>query len=387
MAIPFSHTLQALMADSMYRSRAGIAAIVIVVSAWFTWFLFAEIGIYKTAPARIQAEGEIHVVETLIDGRVVTINMTVGKEVHAGDILVELEDTAVRLKLAELSALLDSAHAQQRAINASIAAEERALTNVQGGSPMAQAEAKHRYEQAKANAVLAEKELERWRKLHESGFVAELPVLERETTLLRRRSETEELRLAITRQGKDRRADEADRHASIERLRRDAAELVGFIDSTTKIVQQTEYENRHYLLRAPVNGSLSEVAELRPGMMVRSGERLATILPSGELKMLADFTPTAIGHIRPGQPAWLRLEGFPWGQYGRVKATVVRVAREPRIGKIHVELSLPSRHATIPLQHGLLGIVEVEVDRASPAVLILRAAGALLRSDTADAGT
>lgn len=380
MATPFSHTLQALVADSLHSNRIGLAAISIILSAWFTWFLFAEVGIYKTAPAHLQAERNIHSVEASTDGRVVATHMTVGRKVRVGDILVELEDTAVHLKLAEHQAKLGSARAQLRTIEAGIAAEEQALANVRKATPLVQAETQLRYEQTQPTAHLAEEELARWRALRESGFATDLQILDRETTAHRRRSEAEELHMAITRQKLDRRAGEADRHASIERLRRDAAELTGIIAITEEIVQQTEHEAQRYKLRAPVDGPLADIADLRPGMLVRPGERLATIVPIGKLKMTADFPPTAVGHIHPGQPAWLRVDGFPWEQYGRVMASVLRVANEPRAGKIRVELSLTSHHVSIPLQHGLLGMVEIETDRSSPAMLILRAAGALLRN-------
>ena len=114
--------------------------------------------------------------------------------------------------------------------------------------------------------------------------------------------------------------------------------------------------------------------------MVREGDRLAAVVPRGELQVVADFLPpSALGRIRPGQPARLRLEGFPWTQYGSLAATVSRVASEVRNGRIRVELSVDSNGASpIPLQHGLPGTVEVEVERVSPATLVLRAAGKLL---------
>lgn len=380
MATPFSHTLQALVVESLRSSRLSLAAAGIILSTWLIWFLFAEVGIYKTAPAHLQAEQNIHSVEASIDGRVVATHMVVGREVRMGEILVELEDTAVRLKLAEHQVKLNSARAQLRTVEAGITAEERALADIRKATPLAQAETQLRYEQTQPTAHLAEEELARWRALRESGFATELQILDRETTAHRRRSEAEELRLAITRQKLDRRASEADRHASIERLRREAAELTGIIAMTDEIVQQTEHEAQRYKLRAPVDGPLADIADLRPGMLVRPGERLATIVPIGKLKMMADFPPTAVGLIHPGQPAWLRVDGFPWEQYGRVMASVLRVANEPRAGKIRVELSLPTHHDSIPLQHGLLGMVEIETDRSSPVILILRAAGALLRN-------
>lgn len=379
MATPFNNTLQALLADGRQRRYFGLAGVGLVLSIWLSWFLFAEVGIYSTAPARLQAELDIHTVEAVTEGRVIAIHMAVGREVHEGDILVELEDTAVRLKLAEQNAKLNSARVQLRAIKAEIAAQEQALADMREAAPMMQAETQLRYEQAQPAAQLADEELSRWRTLRERGFVTDLQVIDRETTARRRRSEAQELQLAIERQGLDRRAGEADRQANIERLRRDAAELAGLIASTTEVVQQTEYESRNYILRAPANGPLADVAELRPGMVVRPGERLASIVPTGELTIMADFTPVAIGRIRPGQPAGVRLDGFPSEQYGRMAASVLRVAKEPRVGKIRVELALLSRPSAIPLQHGLPGTVEIEVERASPAVLMLRAAGALLR--------
>ena len=383
MATPFNHTLQALMVDSTRQGRLGLVSVVIVLSIWLVWFLFADVGIYKTAPAQLQAELDIHTVEASTGGRVVATHMAVGREVHVGDILVELEDTAVRLKLAEHTAKLDSARAQLRTIKAEIIAQGQALADTREATPMVRAETQLRYEQAQSAAQLAEDELARWRVLREGSFVTDLQVIDRETTARRRRSEAEELLLAISRQKLDRSAGEADRDASVERLRRDAAQLAGLIATTVKVVQQIEHEGRSYILRAPVNGPLAHVAELRPGMMVRSGERLATILPGGELKIMADFPPQVIGHIRPGQSAALRLDGFPAEQYGRVTASVLRVAQEPRADKIRVELAITARHVAVPLQHGLLGAVEIEVDRISPAVLILRAAGALLHDAAA----
>ena len=55
------------------------------------------------------------------------------------------------------------------------------------------------------------------------------------------------------------------------------------------------------------------------------------------------------------------------------------MASEARDGLLTVELDLLNLTARrIPLQHGLTGQVAVEVERVSPAFLVLRAAGKLL---------
>jgi membrane fusion protein (multidrug efflux system) len=95
---------------------------------------------------------------------------------------------------------------------------------------------------------------------------------------------------------------------------------------------------------------------------------------------VANFDPpVALGRIRPGQHARLRLEGFPWAEYGSVGATITNVASEIRDGSIRVEMALDSDSDTrIPLQHGLPGSVEVEIEALSPAKLVLRKAGSWL---------
>ena len=79
--------------------------------------------------------------------------------------------------------------------------------------------------------------------------------------------------------------------------------------------------------------------------------------------------------------ARLRLQGFPWTQYGSIAATVESVGSEVRDGRVRVELAIdPHNHTTIPIQHGLPGSVEVQVEQVSPATLALRAAGRLVTS-------
>jgi membrane fusion protein (multidrug efflux system) len=99
--------------------------------------------------------------------------------------------------------------------------------------------------------------------------------------------------------------------------------------------------------------------------------------PRGEIKAIAEILPaSALGRIEPGQRARVVLDSFPAAQYGELPATVSRLASEPRDGRIRVELSLqPDGRSRLPLQHGLPGTVEVEVERVSPAVLVLRTVG------------
>ena len=112
------------------------------------------------------------------------------------------------------------------------------------------------------------------------------------------------------------------------------------------------------------------------------------MVPEGTLRIIANFhPPDALGRIRPGQYARMRLEGFPWTQFGSVSGTVTSVASEVREGQIRVEATVNRDLASrIPMQHGLPGTVEVQVERVSPASMVLRLAGRLLAAQGSAGG-
>jgi hypothetical protein len=92
----------------------------------------------------------------------------------------------------------------------------------------------------------------------------------------------------------------------------------------------------------------------------------------------AEFPPSAAGRIRIGQTARLRLAAFPWAQYGTLSASVAAVSADVNEGEVRVALEIaPSSNSTIRLQPGMSASVEVEIERVSPAILALRAAGQL----------
>ena len=229
-------------------------------------------------------------------------------------------------------------------------------------------------------ARAADEEAEVFTRLQARGLPAQIDVLRAKAEAQKRRAAADTLRLAVSRLDSDHRTQESDRKARLEGLRRDVTRLAGDMATAAATVERLAHEIERRRIRAPMAGRLGEVAELHIGSVVREGDRLAAVVPRGDLQVVADFLPpSALGRIRPGQPARLRLEGFPWTQYGSLAATVSRVASEVRNGRIRVELSVdPDRASPIPLQHGLPGTVEVQVERVAPATLVLRAAGKLL---------
>jgi membrane fusion protein (multidrug efflux system) len=157
----------------------------------------------------------------------------------------------------------------------------------------------------------------------------------------------------------------------------DVTKLQAEAATSSANIQRLEYELEKRHIRAPVSGTLTECATLRPGAHISEGQQIGTIVPSSAVQVVAEFTPSAaLGKIRPGQNATVKLQGFPWAQFGTLSARVSRGAGHIRDGNIRVALAVTApAHSRLPLKHGLPGSVEIEVERVTPALLLLRSAG------------
>jgi len=379
----FSRTMRSLEADSSRRPNLVLVVAALLLGAWFAWFFLARIARYEvTDTARLEVDQAIYSVQAPVSGRVVTSRLLLDREVQAGDILVELDSDPQRLQLAEERARVAALSPQIAALRQETTTAEQARREEQRATSVAIKQAQAQFREGEARARYAEQEAERLKSLRSEGLIAEREFTQGIAEAERRRAAAESLQFAAGRLEQEQRTRESDRQAHLDRLRGEMTQLEGQQAITVATVEKLQYEIERRCIRAPVKGRLGEVAILRTGAFVEEAAKLCGVVPLGELRMVTEFLPpAALGRIHPGQPARLRLQGFPWAQYGSIRATVASVGSEIRDGRVRVELNVhPDAYSLIPLQHGLPGTVEVEVERVSPATLVLRAAGRLVTS-------
>jgi membrane fusion protein (multidrug efflux system) len=277
-------------------------------------------------------------------------------------------------------------------LRAQLAVEGQARSHDVNETHAALEEARAKFAEAEAAARQSTEEAERMERLHASGGISELDYLRAKSERQKQNAAAEALRMEINRREWSRQTSASDRRAHQEELRRDIAQLEGQIATGRATLERLRHDIELRTIRAPVAGKLGQIANLPMGSYAKEGERLGAVVPSGRVRVVAEFLPSeALGRIHAGQPARLRLDGFPWMEYGTVAATVSTIASEPSSGRVRVELfAWPESNPRIPFEHGLPGAVEIEVDRSTPASLVLRAAGRMLaspnRSAAAEAG-
>jgi membrane fusion protein (multidrug efflux system) len=279
------------------------------------------------------------------------------------------------LQLAEAQTQPPALESQRAALRSEVAAAELALNEERRTASAGADQARSQFREAEEAARFAHIEVDRLAPLRAAGIIPELEFLRARSEAQKRDNAAESMHLAVAKLEQEHRTIGRDRQSQIERLKGEISRVESqmFTDKSTLKKLENEIDKRR--IEAPVSGRIGEVTEQRAGTFVAAGSKLGAIIPDGGLKVVAFFQPqSALGRIQPGQAARLRLDGFPWAQYGSVGATVANVASEARDGRVRVELVLNAGElSAIPLQHGLPGTVEVEVKRVSPLMLALQA--------------
>lgn len=383
MASPFSRTLRSLQSEPSRGWIFGLSILALLLVGWFVWFVAAELPIFAVSDeARLEVEAAVHPVAAHTGGRLTAVRAAVGGEVAAGEVLFELDADLERRRLDEEVARREALLKEIESLRVALATESSGLTEAGVAAGSAVDEARSRFQAAVAAAELAEEEALRLRQLFDQGLTSEMERRRAESAARERRADATALEQAMTRLGNERRLERSDRQARLDLIEREIAELEGSAATSAAAAQRLEEEIRRRVIRAPASGRLGEVAKVRPGSVVAAGDHLATVIPAAGLKVVAGFTPSdALALVRDGQPAQLRLDGFPWTEFGSLPVTVSRVSAEAREGRLWVDGAVQAApESAIPLQHGMPGVLVVEIERLSPAELVLRAAGRAVTS-------
>lgn len=375
--------MRSLEADSPRSAWIAAAFGGAILLGWLLWAFAAEVPVYAaTATARLEAASSIFPLEATEGGRVIAVHFTVGQAVEEGQLLVELDSREELIELEEQLAREEALEAEREAVRREIAVEEEMGRQLEEAGRAAEDEAQARVREARVNARLASDELVRSTRLSQSGAASEAHHQSAVAEAARRRLEAQRLRLGAQRSRLEQNVIESERRARLQRLYGRSAELTAELASVRGRIGRIELIIERRRVRAPAAGLIGETGDLRIGSYVEPGYRVAVVVAEGPLRVVADYPPgEAFGRVEAGQRAELRLDAFPWLHYGRVEARVLRVASEARDGKVRVELEPdPASAPRIPLQHGLPGSLQVEVERVAPAQLVARFAGAVLGS-------
>ena len=124
-----------------------------------------------------------------------------------------------------------------------------------------------------------------------------------------------------------------DMQKTIEAFLADNAEKLSEAERQAEELEQklakAEAAIDHLTLKAPISGTVQASALTTIGQVVSSGQEIMRIVPEDAgLEIEVYVLNKDIGFVKPGQEAVVKIESFPFTQYGTILAHVTRVARD-----------------------------------------------------------
>ena len=83
-----------------------------------------------------------------------------------------------------------------------------------------------------------------------------------------------------------------------------------------------------------------------PGYAASSGETLLKIVPEGALEASVFITNADVGFLRPKMPAQVRVDAFPFTQYGDIPGELKRVGKQSPSPINRILATIPSPSIT-----------------------------------------
>jgi hemolysin D len=133
-------------------------------------------------------------------------------------------------------------------------------------------------------------------------------------------------------------------------------------------------QNRLQVLRAPVDGTVQQVAVATIGAVVKPADPIMVVVPDGGgLVMEANVLNKDIGRLHVGQPVAVKLEAFPFTDHSTVPGRLIQVSRDAvqdeKLGLVYLarvrleRASISVDGARVALAPGLAATADIKTGR------------------------
>jgi membrane fusion protein (multidrug efflux system) len=306
MATAFTRTMGSLRADGFRRSLAGLLVAAALLGGWCAWLFLARVSRYETTEsARLEVDRATHLLQAPYGGRVVASRLVLGRNVQAGEILVELDANPERLQMQEERARRKAIDPRVESLRAQLIAATQAADRERDAARAALEEARARVLEAEQPARFGEADAARLKQLMAEGLTPEREYARAQAEADRARAAVASWRQAETRQEREQRTRESDRDAQMRALEAEIRRLEGESVTAGAAIDRLQYDVEKRRIRAPIAGRLGDVATLRPGAVLHDGTNWRpSCLPARSGLWRSSTRPRPWGASGPG-----RLQG------------------------------------------------------------------------------
>ena len=240
----------------------------------------------STNDAYVRADGVA--VSSKLAGYVKAVNVVDNQQVALGSLLVEVDPTDYQSRIDQANAQIEVARATETATLANIGEAQAAIAQAEAGVAA-----------SRRDVTFFNSEIARYRPLVASGAepqtaLAQL-IVNRDKALADVQAKTASVTAAQRR---------------ITTIRSQGGQSAAQIDAAEVQRRAANNDLNATRLMAPVAGKIGN-STVRVGQFVQPGQRLMTVVPTGDLYVEANFKETQIGLMRPGQPVTVSVDALP----------------------------------------------------------------------------
>ncbi len=149
--------------------------------------------------------------------------------------------------------------------------------------------------------------------------------------------------------------------------------LLDFRSEVERLVGEITIWKQTYLMIAPVSGEVALTKTWSEQQQVEAGTEVLTIVPidgSGEIIAKATLQGSRSGKVREKMPVNIRLDGYPYQEFGVLNGTVQRIASVPGEQGYEVDISVPaylksSYGKLIPFRQEMQGTARIVTEKRS----------------------
>lgn len=392
-------------------TRGLLYLLVIFAAIILPWAMLSKVDETGSARGRLEPKGATQRLDAPVPGTVTKVSVKEGQSVKAGQVLLELESNVLRNELQQAETKLEgqlNRLAQMQLIENQLAIaigaqqQQNQAQNLEKQAQIEQAQEKlsasktaytlqedklAQIEQAQRNLtasksayVLADSrlakdlaEVERYRKLAQTGVVPQVRVVEAERVADESRRLSEQAQ-ADVKQGESRLKEQQGSYQKVihqaqteieqansrlkeqqnsrqsliqsgklavlkseeqlKDLHAQTATLQAEIQASKSQIKSLKFQLEQRVIRTPLEGTIFQMPIKRPGTVVEPGQMIAQVGPQGSpLILRAQMVSRESGFLRVGMPVKLKFDAYPFQDYGIIEGRLNWISPDSKISQ------------------------------------------------------
>jgi membrane fusion protein (multidrug efflux system) len=273
--------------QAIRRAALGLALALGITAAGDFGYGYLTTGRYLESTDDAYVKADSTIIAPKVSGYIATVLVSDNEKMKAGQLLARIDDRDFRTALDQARADVAAAEASVRNLDAQLALQQPIIE--QGSADVTAAE---------ANLKFAKEERARYDELMKSG-----------SGTIQRAQQTDAALRASNAQLQHAQSGLVAAQRKVDVLTTQRAQSVAQLEHARAVAEQASLNLSYTDITAPVDGTVG-ARSLRVGQYVQAGTQLMAVVPLDAVYVVANFKETQLTHVRAGQPAELRIDGF-----------------------------------------------------------------------------